>query len=91
MAQVDSKRLVAVGADEKCSSIMRYCPTLLVKGVYVTTETVQVSAWLRTQAAPDYMHTYNAQVLMLGSSGPSRSIFFREYFIPTNACPVTSV
>ncbi len=91
MAQVDCNLLVAVGAGEKCSTIMLSCPTLLVNGEVLTTETVPVTKLPRTRTAPHYMHTYYAQVLMLGSSGSSQSVFFRECFIPTKAGPVISV
>lgn len=84
MAQIESKLPIAITENEKISTIMLYCPTLLVRGEVVTTQAMRVSTWLRTQAAPDYMHIHNAQVLLLGSAGPAQSIFFQEYFIPTS-------
>ncbi len=84
MAQAEEKKPIKLAAGEKSSSIMLYSQTSLVRGEVVTTEAMRVSTWLRTPAAPEYMHIYNAQVLLLGVSGPAQSIFFQEYYMPTS-------
>jgi hypothetical protein len=84
MAQAEGKKSITLAAGEKSSSIMLYSPANLVRGDVVTAEAMRVSTWLRTPAAPNYLHIYNAQVLLLGISGPAQSIFFQDYYMPNN-------
>jgi hypothetical protein len=84
MTQVEGKKPVALAEGEKSSLLMIYSPASLVRGEVVTAAAVRVSTWLRTQAAPEYLQVHNAQVLLLGVSGPGGSINFQEYYIPTS-------
>jgi hypothetical protein len=84
MAQAEVKKTIALAVGEKSSSIMLYSSTNLIRGEVVTTEAMRVSTWLRTPAAPEYVQIHNAQVLLLGVSGPAQSLFFQDYYIPTS-------
>jgi hypothetical protein len=84
MAQVEAKKPIILAEGEKSSLIMLYSPAILIRGEVVTGEAMRVSTWLRTPAAPEYMHIQNAQVVLLGISGPLQSFFFQDYFVPSN-------
>ncbi len=72
-----------VGPDEKASTVMIYSSSALVRGEVITRQAVRVNIWLRTQGVPNYIHVYNAQVLLCAGS-PPRSSSYREVYFPTD-------
>jgi hypothetical protein len=68
--------------DEKSTLIMVYTQDALLRGEAVTKENVRVSIWLRTEAAPRYIHLFKPQVITF--SGATRSINYAEIYIPTS-------
>lgn len=66
---------------EKSSLVMVYTQNMLVRGEVVTSESVRVNTWLRTQGVPEYMHILKPQVLTFGS-GSVKSMTYAEIFFP---------
>ncbi len=69
---------------EKVVPLMAYTASALVRGNVITKEAVRVSTWLRTQAAPEYIHFYNAQTLLIGGTGSVQNLIFPEFFLPAS-------
>lgn len=69
--------------DEKSTLVMVYTQNALFRGEAVTKESVRVSIWLRTEAAPRYIHLLKPQAIYFGS-GPVKTLNYAEIYIPTN-------
>ncbi|RPH62408.1 MAG: hypothetical protein EHM81_02320 [Chloroflexi bacterium] len=67
--------------DEKTTLVMAYTRDALYRGEVVTKENVRVSIWLRTEAAPRYIHLLKAQVITFG--GAVKTVNYSEVYIPT--------
>ena len=74
--------MYTLASGEKTTLVLAYTHNMLVRGEAVTNETVRVGVWLRTEAAPNYLHLLNAQVLVFGGAAP-RSLSYSEFFLPT--------
>jgi hypothetical protein len=68
--------------DEKSTMIMLYTQNALIRGEAITKENVRVSIWLRTEAAPRYIHLIKPQVIS-SNGGPVRVVNYSEIFVPT--------
>ena len=73
--------MTTLAPDEKSTLVMIYTQNSLVRGELVTKENVRVSILLRTDAAPNFFHLRNAQMLFFGG-GPVRSSNFPEIYVP---------
>jgi hypothetical protein len=69
--------------DEKSTLVMVYTQNALFRGEAVTKENVRVSIWLRTEAAPRYIHLLKPQVVDF-SGGAVKSLNYAEIFVPTS-------
>jgi len=67
-------------ADEKATPVMVYTTHHLAWGEVVTKEVIRLSTWLRTQAAPQYIRLFGAQMMYVG--GPMATIAMAELHIP---------
>lgn len=52
-------------SDEKATPVIAYMANGLVRGEVITKQAVRVSIWLRTDAAPEYLHLLRSQVVLL--------------------------
>ncbi len=77
----DNPKPYTVGPEEKETLLLVYTPNFFARGVVVTRQILRVSTWMRTQAAPDYIRLYNAQLLFMNST-PLQSIAMTECYIP---------
>lgn len=68
-------------ADEKLTPIIAYTANGLVRGEAVTKQAVRVSIWLRTDAAPEYIHLLRAQIVLL--CGTLKVITLPEFYLYT--------
>jgi hypothetical protein len=68
-------------ADEKTTLVMAYTTNGFLRGEVITKATMRVSTWLRTDAAPEYMHLLNAQVISL--SGTPKMVAVPELYFST--------
>ena len=69
--------------DEKTTPVMLYTQESLVRGDAVTKQNIlRVNIWLRTDAAPKYMHLLKPQVLVFGGS-PVKTLSYSELYYPT--------
>ena len=68
--------------DEKTATIMIYSQTALIRGDAVVKETVRVSVWMRTDAAPEYIHLLNPQVILANNSA-TKVFSYSEIYYPT--------
>ncbi len=74
--------MYTLAPDEKTTLVMAYTQAMLVRGEAVTKQGVRVSTWLRTDAAPEYVHFVRAQVINF--CGPQVKPFNApEMFLPT--------
>ncbi len=69
--------------DEKSTLVMLYTQNALIRGEAITKENVRVGIWLRTEAAPRYIHLLKPQVIS-SNAGPVRVVNYSEIFIPTS-------
>jgi hypothetical protein len=70
--------------DEKTSPVMLYTQQGVVRGEAVTKESVaRVNIWLRTDAAPRYVHILKPQVLLFGGS-PAKTLSYSEIYFPAS-------
>lgn len=70
--------------DEKTTPVMLYTQDALVRGEAVTKQNVlRVNIWLRTDAAPRYIHIIKPQVLIFGG-GPVKALSYSELYFPTS-------
>ena len=76
--------MTTLASEEKSTLVMVYTQNSLVRGEVITKENVRVSIWLRTDAAPNFFHVQNAQVLFFGS-GPVKSSNYSEIYVPSAA------
>lgn len=83
MSEQTATKTFTLSSEEKATMVMIYTLTSLVRGEVITRETMRVSTWLRTQAAPDYIRVYNAQVLTSSSAGVMQNFAFHEFHVPT--------
>ncbi len=65
-------------ADEKVAPVMVYLPNRLVWGDVIVKESIRVSTWLRTNAAPELITFYNAKILLTNQPDKSRPILQAE-------------
>jgi hypothetical protein len=70
-------------AGDKATPVMVYTLTTLVRGEIITKEHMRVSTFLRTQAAPEFLGLYNAQVLVFGGPTGIQQSNYSEYYIST--------
>jgi hypothetical protein len=66
--------------DEKTAALMLYSETGLVRGEAVVKESVRVSVWMRTDAAPEYIHMLNPQVIVANNSAVKVFTYSEIYF-----------
>jgi hypothetical protein len=71
-----------LASEEKIATIMAYTHNLFIRGQVIVNEQVRVSIWLRTQAAPLYIHIYNPNVLLFGGT-PPKPLNYSEFYLPT--------
>jgi len=57
--------MYTLAADEKATAVIIYTANGLVRGEVITKQMVRVGIWLRTDAAPEYIHLLRAQVVTL--------------------------
>jgi hypothetical protein len=69
-------------AEEKLTPTIFYTQNMFIKGEAVTKENIRVSTWLRTAAAPEFVHLFNAQLLIFGA-GAMQTASYQEFLIPT--------
>lgn len=74
--------MYTLAPDEKATLVMAYTQTMLIRGEVVTKQGVRVSTWLRTDAAPDYIHLLRPQVVNF-CGGQVRPYGAAEIFLPT--------
>jgi hypothetical protein len=79
--------MYTIQSDEKTTPVMLYGRDKLIRAEVITKSGIMVSRWLRTPAAPAYLHVLKANVLSFGSGTP-RVNNFEEMFFPTNECLV---
>ena len=72
--------MYSLASDEKASLVMAYTQDTLVRGDVVTKENVRVSTWLRTDGAPEYIHMFKPQLVILSGS-PVRSLTYSELYL----------
>jgi len=69
--------------DEKSAPVMLYAKNSVVRGEVVVKQILpRLNIWLRTEAAPKYMHILKPQVLVFGGS-PPKALSYSEIFFPT--------
>lgn len=73
--------MYTLGTDEKLTPVIAYTANGLVRGEVVTKQAVRVSIWLRTDAAPEYIHLVRAQIVLL--CGTPKVISLPEYYLYT--------
>jgi len=70
--------------DEKTTPVMLYTHDTLVRGDAVSRQSLlRVNIWLRTDAAPKYMHILKPQVIVFGGT-PVKPLSFSEIHFPTS-------
>ena len=70
--------------DEKTTPVMLYTQYSVVRGEAVTKQNVlRINIWLRTDAAPRYMHILKPQVLVFGGN-PAKALSYSEIYFPTS-------
>jgi hypothetical protein len=83
MSDATTPKPYTLEAGEKATPVMVYTLTTLARGEMITKEQLRVSTFLRTQAAPEFVGLYNAQVLVFGGPTGIQQTSYTEYFIPT--------
>jgi len=71
-----------VSPDDKLVPVMIYTQTMLVHGELLAKESVRASILLRTQGVPNYLHVYQAHVIVFGGM-PPKSYSLPEMFVAT--------
>lgn len=71
-----------VAPDEKTIMMMFYTPNGVYRGDAVMKNGIRASYWMRTPAAPDYIHLLNAQVIQF-TGAQVKPLQFPEFFLPT--------
>jgi hypothetical protein len=74
--------LYSLASDEKASGMTIYTQNTLVRGEVITKQSSRVSAWLRSESAPEYIHLLNPQVVTLSGSMVRRQSY-AEIYLPT--------
>jgi hypothetical protein len=69
--------------DEKIAAIMIYSQSSIIRGDAVVKETVRVSVWMRTEAAPEFIHLLNPQVILANNSA-TKVFSYSEIYYPTS-------
>lgn len=70
--------------DEKSVGVMIYTAAGVCWGEVVVKQAIRVSTWLRTNAAPELLHLYNARSLFVTGSGSPKVLAYRELFLPVS-------
>ncbi len=73
--------MYTLAADEKSTLVMVYTQNAMVRGEVVTKDNARVNTWLRTDAAPRFVHLLRASVLVFGGS-PVKAFTHQEYYLP---------
>jgi hypothetical protein len=68
-------------SDEKTTLVMVYTHSAMMRGEVVTKEGSRVSTWLRTPAAPRYLHLLKVNAIRF-EGGATRSENHSEFFVP---------
>jgi hypothetical protein len=76
--------LPPLAKDEKAVSVMLYTHQMLWWGTIIMKEAVRVHMWLRTSAAPEIIHIYNARMLFQGSIEKHKPVAIKDGHIFTN-------
>lgn len=70
-----------ISPDEKTVMMMFYTAEAVYRGEAVLKSGIRASVWMRTPAAPEYVHLLNAQVIKI-SGTQIKSLQFPEYYLP---------
>lgn len=73
--------MYTLAPDEKTTLVMAYTDSGFVRGEVITKQSARVNVWLRTDAAPEYMHLLKAQVILL--SGAPKAVSLPELYLCT--------
>ncbi|MCA1953551.1 MAG: hypothetical protein LDL12_00210 [Anaerolinea sp.] len=68
--------------EQKSASFMAYTTTALYWGEVVVRNSIRVSTWLRTNAAPETITIYNAKVINITANGTPNPMKFTEVHVP---------
>lgn len=68
--------------DEKTIMMMFYTPNAVYRGEAVMKSSIRASLWMRTPAAPEYVHLLHAQVINF--MGQVKPFHFPELFLSTS-------
>jgi hypothetical protein len=83
MSDATTPKAYTLEVNEKATPVMVYTLTTLVRGETITKDHMRVSTFLRTQAAPEFLRMYNAQVLVFGGQTGIQQSSYTEYYVPT--------
>ena len=77
-------RALTIGEDDKAASIMLYTDQYLIWGEVIVKQVIRLSTWLRSNAAPEVIHLYNARSLITTFPGTPHPYFSPEVLIFSN-------
>lgn len=69
---------------EKATAVMAYTANMLAWGEVITRESMRVSTWLRTPAAPQYLTLHDAHVRFQSATGIGRMQSFAALHLPSS-------
>ena len=75
--------MYTLAPDEKSAAVMVYSQSAIVRGEAVVKENVRVSVWMRTDAAPEYIHMLKPQVIIANNSA-TKMFSYSEIYFPTS-------
>ena len=79
-----SNSIFEPGEDEKLTPVMIYTAQKIIRGNAISKQLTQVSFWLMTDMAPNYMTLVDAQVLLFGAGQNPASLEFPFLNIQTS-------
>lgn len=74
-------RVLVLGEDEKSASIMLYTDQYLLWGDVIVKKIIRLSTWLRSNAAPEVIHLYNARSIIITYPAVPHPAFSSEVLI----------
>ena len=75
--------MYTLAPDEKAAAVMIYSHTALIRGEAVVKQNVRVSVWMRTDAAPEYMHLLKPQVVVANNT-TTKVYSYSEIYYPSS-------
>jgi hypothetical protein len=83
MAEPNPIQTEGISPNERHVPVMVYSLTTVARGEIIIKSSLRANIWIRTEAVPEFIHIWKAQVITFGGTSIHPETY-HDYFIPTS-------